>query len=294
MSTVAVNQARLNKMIINHRLSHAFIFTGDDDKGKKETVLWFAKRLFCPYVQEGEPCQKCDYCRRIQQHDFVDIKYLKPEGKTIKVSQIEALKHSLSLSALEGEIQLCVIEEAETMTETSSNQLLKFIEEPPTPIIFILLTHNETQLLTTIVSRCQRLSFTRPLFLESSPLAMVEKQLMLENEEIDFKLQESLYERVYEWYQLLMHRDFQAFVFVQTSLLEERELWPKEKGSMMEEMVLFILLILAKNDYLNKNKPQAKQLLSHIEEAKIKLNHHVHFQAVLEQIAYYMMKGREQ
>ncbi|MDH4380143.1 MAG: hypothetical protein QE263_09610 [Vampirovibrionales bacterium] len=45
------------------------------------------------------------------------------------------------------------------LSDSSSNKLLKTLEEPPDNVLFILLTHQVGQLMETIVSRCQVLPF---------------------------------------------------------------------------------------------------------------------------------------
>ena len=58
------------------------------------------------------------------------------------------------------------------MSVSASNSLLKFLEEPSSQTVAFLLTEQPQQILPTILSRCQILSF-KPL----SPQAMI-KQLV--------------------------------------------------------------------------------------------------------------------
>jgi DNA polymerase-3 subunit delta' len=49
-----------------------------------------------------------------------------------------------------------IVDGAEYLNEESANCLLKTLEEPPSKVLFILLTVNDSRLLPTIVSRCQQ------------------------------------------------------------------------------------------------------------------------------------------
>src|SRR5690606_4409558 len=66
---------------------------------------------------------------------------------------------SLSLKAYEGGYKVMIIWMAEKMNMACANKLLKLIEEPPNKTVFILITEDEGQIITTIKSRCQILQF---------------------------------------------------------------------------------------------------------------------------------------
>ena len=63
-----------------------------------------------------------------------------------------------SKKSIEGNRKIYVIKDASKLNVSSSNSLLKFLEEPEPGIIAILMVENISQLLSTIVSRCQILS----------------------------------------------------------------------------------------------------------------------------------------
>ena len=71
---------------------------------------------------------------------------------------IEVVK-KLQLKSYEGGFKVMIIWMAEKMNIAASNKLLKLIEEPPAKTIFLLITENEDQIITTIRSRCQALHF---------------------------------------------------------------------------------------------------------------------------------------
>jgi DNA polymerase-3 subunit delta' len=56
--------------------------------------------------------------------------------------------------------RIVVIDDADTMTRSSQNSLLKILEEPPERALLILITHRSGALLTTIFSRCVVFNFS--------------------------------------------------------------------------------------------------------------------------------------
>lgn len=71
---------------------------------------------------------------------------------------LEVVK-KLQLKSYEGGFKVMIIWMAEKMNTAASNKLLKLIEEPPPKTIFLLITENEDQIISTIKSRCQALHF---------------------------------------------------------------------------------------------------------------------------------------
>ena len=77
----------------------------------------------------------------------------------IGVDEAHEIVKSLSLKAYEGGYKVMLIWMADKMNISAANKLLKLIEEPPNQTIFILITEDEEQIISTIRSRCQLLHF---------------------------------------------------------------------------------------------------------------------------------------
>lgn len=77
----------------------------------------------------------------------------------IGVDEAQEIVKALSLKAYEGGFKVMIIWMADKMNTACSNKLLKLIEEPPNKTIFILITEEEENIIQTIRSRCQTLSF---------------------------------------------------------------------------------------------------------------------------------------
>jgi DNA polymerase-3 subunit delta' len=65
----------------------------------------------------------------------------------------------MSLRPLEAPYKIALIRDAQKLTLSAGNALLKTLEEPNGEALFILLTHQPEKILPTIRSRCQRLQF---------------------------------------------------------------------------------------------------------------------------------------
>lgn len=148
------------KILINsikkNRCSHAYLFETKNYPKKKEFALAFAKYLLCPYnYSNKERCANCNQCKRIDDGNFTELKFIEPDGSWIKKEQIDELQKEFSTKSVESKRKVYIIYEAEKMNASAANSILKFLEEPEEHIIAILLTNNIYQLLNTIISRCQ-------------------------------------------------------------------------------------------------------------------------------------------
>ncbi|MFD2551511.1 ATP-binding protein [Bizionia sediminis] len=77
----------------------------------------------------------------------------------ISVHEAKDILKNISLKSYEGGYKITIIWMAEKMNADAANKLLKLIEEPPAKTMFILITENEEQLISTIRSRCQVIHF---------------------------------------------------------------------------------------------------------------------------------------
>lgn len=140
-------------------LSHAYIFEGPKGTGKKATARALAQALFC--VKGGsDACGHCAECRKVANGNHPDVLWIQADGATLKIEQIRELQRQFAYkSSLSSRSRIYIIEDAEKMTPQASNAMLKFLEEPSTQIIAVLITENGQALLPTILSRAQRLAF---------------------------------------------------------------------------------------------------------------------------------------
>jgi len=149
----------LTNSLVKDRLAHAYVFEGGRGTGKKETSLLLAKSFICHNKQGAQACLTCRDCKRIDSGNHPDIHVIETDGTSIKVDQIRNLKKEFSMRGLESKKKIYIVEEAEKMTDSAANSLLKFLEEPEGEALAILVTTQVQTLLKTIISRSQILSF---------------------------------------------------------------------------------------------------------------------------------------
>ena len=146
----------IENSIKNDRLSHAYLFTGPKGTYKKEMALHLAMMLYC---KEEVPCYNCDECKAILENRHLNIYYIEPLGQTIKKEQIIALQEEFSKTSLIPGPRIYIINDADTMSTSAANSLLKFIEEPSSEIYGILITEHKDNMLSTIISRSMVVTF---------------------------------------------------------------------------------------------------------------------------------------
>ncbi len=141
------------------KVSHAYIFNGEEKSGKKTIAKNFAATLQCEDRGE-EPCGVCKSCHQIMNGNHPDIIWVTHEKpNSIGVDDIRTqVVNDISLKPFQGPNKIYIISEADKMTPQAQNALLKTIEEPPEYAILLLLTENEESLLPTIISRCVTLN----------------------------------------------------------------------------------------------------------------------------------------
>ena len=152
------NLSVLEHIIINNRLPHAILLEVDDCNESLTTVKNIAKLILCNNKEKSLDdlnCSKCNICNLIDNDNYPDLKIISSDGNWIKKQQLLDLQADFNNKSMLNNKRIYVINEADKLNTSSSNSLLKFLEEPEDDIIAILLTTNRYLLLDTIISRCQ-------------------------------------------------------------------------------------------------------------------------------------------
>lgn len=154
--------------------SHAYIFQGPPGTGKKATAMAFVGALLCEQ-QLDDSCGTCIECRKLDSGNHTAIQTIVPDGASIKIEQIRELQKQFAYrNTSTSAVQLYIIQEAEKMTVSAANSLLKFLEEPNSRVVAILITHNGQALLPTIRSRAQTVPFVPLAPHQMAPLLIAE------------------------------------------------------------------------------------------------------------------------
>ncbi|MBR4110623.1 MAG: hypothetical protein IKK43_02895 [Clostridia bacterium] len=153
---------QINQLIDNKKLSHAYIFEGQEGIGK----FLVAKKIAANILNVKD-----------LENEAADINIIEPEDGLIKISKIRQLGEEIILKPTVSEKKVFIIRDGEMMNEAAQNALLKVLEEPPEYAVIIITTSSKEKLIRTIKSRCTSFKFL--------PLSNDEIKRFYNNEDID-------------------------------------------------------------------------------------------------------------
>ncbi len=164
--------ALLKAAIKRDRIAPAYLFAGASGVGRSKTASAFAEILLGDRKSAN----------RLSDRNHPDLLWVEPtyldKGKMltakeadaaglkrralpqIRIEQVREISEFVSRSPLECQRSVVILEEAQSMAESAANSLLKTLEEPVYATI-ILIVPDAGSILPTLVSRCQRIPFTR-------------------------------------------------------------------------------------------------------------------------------------
>ncbi len=153
-------------------LRHAYLFLGPRQVGKSTLVRSFAQTLLCTGEGAPErPCGVCQSCRFMENGGHPDYRVFSPLDKddeadradgSLKRPQADEIIHEASLRPNMGRYKVFLIQDAHQANTTFLNKILKTLEEPPEHVIICMTATDRSELLPTIVSRCELLEL-RPV-----------------------------------------------------------------------------------------------------------------------------------
>jgi DNA polymerase-3 subunit delta' len=179
---------------------HALLLHGEAGIGKLQFAQHLAKGLLCEtHLSSGEPCGTCSACLWFSQGNHPDYRAVLPEAlaglaaagadssadasaekadgdegkksrapsKEIKIEQVRALLDFCSLGSHRGGLRVVLLYPAEALNVAAANALLKTLEEPPSGVVFLLVSARIDRLLPTIISRCRQWPMSVPPFDEA-------------------------------------------------------------------------------------------------------------------------------
>ena len=140
---------------VKERQSGTFMFTGPVGSGRHTIAEEFAKALMCGKPGSDGACGKCPCCTYFDANTTPDIMrvYKPADTKNIKVSYIkDSVVPEAVLKPQFSQSKVFIID-LDYLGTDSQNALLKSLEEPPSHVVFILLSSNRDLVLDTVISR---------------------------------------------------------------------------------------------------------------------------------------------
>ncbi|HLO46629.1 MAG TPA: DNA polymerase III subunit delta' [Leadbetterella sp.] len=217
----------LIKSVKTNHVAHALLFDGEPGSSALPMALAFATYINCQNPTETDACGQCSSCIKISKIAHPDFIFAYPTagGKkvlsenfikewrgfiqnnpfgtltdwleeieikqgNIPVEESRQIIQNLSLKSYEGGYKIVLIWMTEAMGQSAANALLKILEEPPEKTIFLLVTANINRLLTTIISRTQRVAIRNTNSEELTSYLVEKKNLSIERAKQIFFLSE--------------------------------------------------------------------------------------------------------
>ena len=155
---------RLQRWLAGGKLPHAVLITGIAGVGKAVAATLFAMACNCSEMTVGggkpnemAPCGRCRACRKTCAGQHPDVVTVSPVNGMIRIDQIRSITRMLSMRPYEARYRVVIITDAQHLHPSAANALLKTLEEPPPQTVLIMTAVQASDLLPTVVSRCQQL-----------------------------------------------------------------------------------------------------------------------------------------
>ena len=157
----------ISNLYINKKLPQTILFTGEKGIGK----LNVAYHLINFILSKDEDNEYCITTNKINSnnktynlllkniHPNLFLISLKDKKKNIDIEQIKNMKNFLNITSFSNKPKIVLIDGSEYLNLSSSNSLLKSLEENLNNVFFILVHDIKKKLLTTIKSRCIQFKF---------------------------------------------------------------------------------------------------------------------------------------
>ena len=150
------------------RAAHAFVIEGQNGEARSEFLSSLAAGLLCSHPDPAaRPCGRCPACRQVAAGTSPDVIRMtksissgRSGRETYKTEDAAAFIERLSMGAY-GRHLIGIIDDADLLSETIQNKLLKTLEEPSSGPIILLAASNRDNLLSTVRSRCAEVRLAR-------------------------------------------------------------------------------------------------------------------------------------
>jgi DNA polymerase-3 subunit delta' len=151
------------------KLPHALLVSGAAGIGKATLAFRLANHLLAhPQASRAPqalqaPDPASPVFRQVAQGAHPGVLHLTrpPNDKgtgfktVLTIEEIRRINRFLSMTSHDGSWRVVIVDPADDMNTNAANALLKNLEEPPSRVLFVLITHLPGALLPTIRSRCQ-------------------------------------------------------------------------------------------------------------------------------------------
>lgn len=153
-------QSQIYNEILNDEMMHSIMLISHDKDMLDAYANKIVSTMYC--VAEHKPCGVCQNCQKIKHNNMVDVLTYPKDGDIIKSADLSELIDSVYELPFEHSKKIYVLNNFSNTDVLMQNKLLKTLEEPPAHAYFLLKVTNETLVLQTIKSRCQKILLPKP------------------------------------------------------------------------------------------------------------------------------------
>lgn len=166
------------------RIAPVYLFQGPRGTGKTSTARVFAAALNCLASEENKPCGVCRECTEFVSGKSRDLNEVDGTNKK-GIDSIRYLIKTLLAGSSSAFLRyrIFIVDECHLLPAKTWMALLKFLEEPPPRVVFILITTDLDNVPRTVLSRCQKYIFNK--LRDGDILARLRKIAAEENLDVD-------------------------------------------------------------------------------------------------------------
>lgn len=150
---------------------HGWLVVGPAGSGRSVAARAFTAALQCA---TRSACGVCRPCREVVVGSHPDVVSVRTEGLSLGVRQMRALAPVALSAPTVGRHRVIVVEDADRLTESAANVLLKPLEEPADATVFVLCAPSLEDVLPTIRSRCRLVTLRVPAARDVADLLVAE------------------------------------------------------------------------------------------------------------------------
>lgn len=149
----------LQQRILKQQLHHGLLLLSDKGLGVSQLINELGKSILC---EHHNACGKCKSCKLFDAESHPDLKKVFSDKPSIGVDLIREVGDFVNTTSQLLNNKVVIIEDIERLTESSSNSLLKTLEEPSQNTYLVLSTSSANSVLATIRSRCEKVTINKP------------------------------------------------------------------------------------------------------------------------------------